>query len=523
MKKCSSSIKNESSNDTSQNNFSDSISRRKFIEGAGTAAMGFTIVPSSVLGGKHVPPSDKINVAYIGLGTQGLRQLPDIIQLEDVQVTAVCDPQRKAMNYYDWGPNYLRNQMRELMGKPNWTTGGNNTIPGGLDNGKEIVDAYYAKTGKNYTCTPYIDFRELLEKEKDLDAIQVMTPDHLHGVISAAALKRNIAVSMHKPLSNRLIEGKKVFDMAQESNAITHLQPWDSNGADMPKVMEWINSGAIGELQEVHNWSFRPVWPQYAKKPTDNVTLPDGFDWDVWLGPEADRPYHPHYTNMTFRGWYDFGGGSMADMGHYSLWTVFEHLKLGKPTIIEPNFNHVCEISEQGTAFKIKNDFSFPYASSMRFKYPAVEGRPAIDLVWYDGGMRPPVPKEFYEQGVDFPSEGIMFKGSKGIIMTKSFLATDPYLLGGDIKKTEEVSAAAGSVKMPGIQRFIEGIKSGKQIEGGFRQAWPITEAVNLYAVALRSQKTLHYDAETMKIKNNEDANKYLTRTYRKGWGIDEI
>ncbi len=128
-----------------ENNDDNSISRRKFIEGAGSAAIGLTIVPSTVLGGRHVPPSDKINVAYIGLGTQGLRQLPELIQLEDVQITAVCDPQRKAINYYDWGPTGLRDQMRKLIGNPNWTTGGNNTIPGGLDNGKEIVDAYYAK------------------------------------------------------------------------------------------------------------------------------------------------------------------------------------------------------------------------------------------------------------------------------------------------------------------------------------------------------------------------------------------
>jgi len=523
MKNQPNSIKAESSKGSAETTPKRSIDRRKFIGEAGSAAIGLTIVPSTVLGGKHVAPSDKINVAYIGLGTQGLRQLPDIIQLADVQITAVCDPQRKAINYYDWGPTGLRDQMRKLIGNPNWTTGGNNTIPGGLDNGKEIVDAYYAKTGKNYKCNAYTDFRELFEKEKDLDAIQVMTPDHLHGIICAAALKRDIAVSVHKPLSNRLIEGKKVFDMAHKSSATTHLQPWDSNGSDMPKVMEWINSGAIGELQEVHNWSFRPVWPQYAKLPTDTPKVPDGFDWDVWLGPEASRPYHPHYTNMTFRGWYDFGGGSMADMGHYSLWTVFEHLKLAKPTIIEPNFNHVCGISEKGTAYKIKNDFSFPFASSMRFKYPAVEGRPAIDLVWYDGGMRPPVPKEFYEQGIDFPSEGIMFKGTKGMIMTRGFLATDPYLLSEGVQNSKEVSAAAGAVKMPGIQRFIEGIKAGKQIEGGFRQAWPITEAVNLYAAALRSQKTLLYDADTLKIKNDQKANDYLDRIYRKGWSLDEV
>lgn len=235
------------------------------------------------------------------------------------------------------------------------------------------------------------------------------------------------------------------------------------------------------------------------------------------------RALNPHYTNMVFRGWYDFGGGSMADMGHHSLWSVFEALNLGEPTIIEANFNHVSNINEKGATFKINNDFSFPFASSCRFKYPAVNGRPAIDLVWYDGGMRPPVPKEFYEQGVEFPSEGMMFKGSEGIILTRGFKAENPYLLSDGVKTTKEVSAAAGAVKMPGIQRFVEGIKAGKQIEGNFRQAWPITEAVNLYAAALRSHKTLLYDAEKMKITNNEKANEYLMRSYRKGWGLDEV
>lgn len=500
-----------------------SLNRRSFINGVSTAAVGLTIVPSTVLGGKHVSPNDKINVAYIGMGTQGLRQLPDIIQLPEVQIRAVCDPQRKAINYYDWSPSGLLKQMRKLMGNPGWTTGGNNSVPGGLNNGKEIVDAYYAKTGANYTCKAYTDFRELFEKEKDLDAVQVMTPDHLHGIICAAALKRNIAVSVHKPLSNRLMEGRKVFKMAEQSDAITHLQPWDSNGEDMPKIMEWINDGAIGKLQEIHNWSFRPVWPQYASIPTDSPKVPDGFDWDLWLGPETARPYHPHYTNMVFRGWYDFGGGSMADMGHYSLWSVFEALKLEKPTIIEPNFSHVCDINNKGAAFKIRNDFSFPYASSMRFKYPAAEDRPDIDLVWYDGGMRPPVPKEFYDEGIEFPSEGMMFVGDKDIILTRGFKAENPYLLSKGVKQSEEVSAAAGAVKIPGIKRFIDGIKEGKQIDGNFRQAWPITEAVNLYAAALRSGKTLKYDADKMKIINDKKANEYLDRNYRKGWGLDEV
>ncbi len=516
------SSKNVETNQKSKNQ----MNRRKFIGGVSAAAAGLTVVPAHVLGGPyHIAPSDMINVAYIGMGTQGLRQMPALLNIPDVRITAVCDPQRKAINYRDWGPTGLRDQMRKLINDPDWNTGGNNTIPGGLDNGKELVDRFYElQKGKKQKkgCNAYTDFRELFEKEKDLDAVQVMTTDHVHGIISTAALKRNIAVTMHKPLSNRLKEGRKVIEMARKSDAVTHLLPWDSNGS-MDQIMAWINGGAIGELQEVHNWSHRPVWPQYAQIPTDTPNVPEGFDWDLWLGPEAYRPYHPNYTNMVFRGWYDFGGGSMADMGHYSLWTVFEALKLENPTIVEPNMSHVCDMRPDDSAYKIYNDFSFPYASTVRFKYPAITGRPAVDLVWYDGGMRPPVPQEFYDKKIDFPSEGMMFKGDKGIIMTSGFLVEDPYLLSGEVRETKEVSAAAGAVKIPGIERFIEGVRKEKQIAGNFRQAWGITEAVNLYAVALRANKTLRYDADQMKVTNDETANAYLDRNYRSGWSIEQM
>ncbi len=503
-----------------------SINRRKFLGNVTTAAVGITIVPAHVLGGsKHIAPSDKINVAYIGVGTQGIRELINLLKLPDVQVTSVCDPQKKAINYYDWGPTWLLDGVRKAIGQPNWETGGNNTIPGGRDNGKAIVDGYYAHTKSiaNYDgCRAYADFRELFEKDKDIDAIKVMTPDHLHGVIATAALKRGIPITMHKPISNRLIEAHKVVEMAKKKDVVTHLIPWDSNGS-MEQIMAWINNGVIGQLKEIHNWSRRPVWPHYAQIPTDEPAVPEGFDWDLWLGPEADRPYHPHYTNMVFRGWYDFGGGSMADMGHYSLWTVLNALKLEKPTIIETNLSHVCGIKDNLSAFKIQNDFSFPYASSVRFKYPANGTRNAVDLIWYDGGMKPPVPDVFYEQGKEFSDEGMMFMGEKGIIMSSEFNVRNPYVLSGDMKLANESMVGEEQEKVKGIRAFIDGVKENKQVEGSFRQAWPITEAVNLYGAALRARKTLKYDADNFKITNDIEANKYLDRNYRKGWSLEEI
>ncbi len=504
---------------------SNAINRRKFIGGMASAALAFTIVPRNVLGGAGVvAPSDKITLAYIGVGTQGIREMLPLLKLPEIQIVAVCDPNKEAIGYRDWGREYLRNDIRKSLQNPNWVPGGDNVVPGGRDNGKDIVDSYYANlrgSEKFRSCTAYADFRELLEKEKDLNAVKIMTPDHLHGLIAMAAIKRGKHVTVHKPISNRLLEGKQVIDMARKSNVITHLIPWDYNGS-MEAVMQWINSGAIGTLKEVHNWSNRPVWPQYATLPTDKPPVPKGLDWDLWLGPESDRPYHPNYTHMVFRGWYDFGGGSMADMGHYSLMTVFQALQLESPTIIEPNLSHVCGFNEM-VPFQVRNDFSFPMAGSVRYKFPAKGTRPAIDLCWYDGGMRPAVPEELYKQNKDMPAEGMMFVGDQGKILA-GFNVENPTIISGKMagESKKDAEPDYGPDHFIG-KKFIDSCLSGKQCPGNFRDSWPITEAINLYAVALRTGKTLHYDATSMKITNLPDANKYLSREYRKGWEPSSI
>ena len=497
------------------------LNRRKFIGGMATAAVGLTIVPRQVLGGAgYVAPSDKITLAYIGAGTQGLRELLPLLSIPELQIVAVCDPQKYATGYFDWGKNGLRDEIRSALQNPNWKSGGDNTIPGGLDNAKEIVDTYYSKFRSDQkfgSCRAYADFRELFTKEKDLNAVKIMTPDHLHGIIAMAAMKRGIGVTTHKPISNRLEEGRQVIEMAGKSKVSTHLIAWDSNGS-MDQVMSWINEGAIGTLKEVHNWSNRPVWPQYPTLPTDAPPVPEGMDWDLWLGPEAGRPYHPHYTNMVFRGWYDFGGGSMADMGHYSLWTVFKALELENPTIIEPNFSHVCGLHDS-TAFKVQNDFSFPFASSVRFKYPAKGSRPAVDLIWHDGGMRPPVPEELYEDNKELPAEGMMFVGDKGKILA-GFHVNNPRLIPEKRMAGLTIPEPPKRERTSGFKQFMDAVKAGKHCPGSFTEAGHITEAVNLYAVALRAGRILKYDAVNRQITNIPEANKYLSRKYRKGWEI---
>jgi hypothetical protein len=489
------------------------MERRKFVELGATAALTFTIVPRHVLGGKnYTAPSDKVTLAYIGTGTEGIREMLDMLEVPDIQIVAVCDPNKEARGYRDWGPNYLRDAIRKTIKDPNWSPGGDNIVAGGRDNAKSVVEGYYnnVRQQKGFTCKAYADARELLDKEK-VDAVKIMTPDHLHGILSIAALKRNKHVLVHKPLSNRLVEGKKVIEMARKSNLITHLVPWDFNGS-MEPIMKWINEGVIGTLKELHNWTNRPVWPQYPDLPKDTPPVPPGFDWDLWLGPEANRPYSPNYTHMVFRGWYDFGGGSMADMGHYSLWSVFNALKLTSPTVVEPNRSHVCAFHEP-VPYRINNDFSVPMASMVRFKYPANGNRQPVDLCWYDGGMRPQTPMELFDDNKELPQEGMMFVGDKGKILS-GFNLQQPRVISGtrmDAVKEEEDRGE-------NVAGFASAIKSGKQYPGSFREAEYITEAINLYALALRTNKLLKYDAANVKITNVPEANKWLDREYRKGW-----
>jgi hypothetical protein len=288
----------------------------------------------------------------------------------------------------------------------------------------------------------------------------------------------------------------------------------------MDQVMEWINGGKIGKLKEVHNWTNRPVWPQFPTLPTETIPVPDGLNWDLWLGPEADRPYSPEYTNMFFRGWYDFGGGSMADMGHYSLWTVFNALQLTSPEIVEPNLSHFINMNGV-TPNYVRNDFSFPMASTVRFKYPANGDRPPVDLCWYDGGMRPSLPTELMAINEELPAEGMMFVGEKGKILA-GFNVQNPRLFS---KKKKEVKANIPAVQsyehdkmVSALQLFADSCKAGKQYPGSFIEAEGLTEAVNLYAASLRSGHLLKYDATSRQITNVPEANKYLARDYRTGW-----
>lgn len=494
------------------------INRRKFLGSAAAASVAFTIVPRNVLGGSgFTAPSDKLNLGYIGCGTQGLREMASLIANPSLQIVSVCDPNRFSTDYVDWSLNSVRNSIRNALGDPSWGEGIKG-IPGGRDVGLELIRKYYAKAKglTTYTgCSSYSDFRELLEKEKDIDAIKIMTPDHLHAAVAVAAIKKGLHVVTHKPIANRMYEAKKTIETAKDTGVSTHLLAWSLKpGYDIAK--SWINSGLIGKLKEIHNWSNRPVWPQWQSNPTESRPLPKDFDWDLWLGPVPDRPYHPDYTHAVFRGWYDFGGGSIADMGHYSLFPLFLTFGINTPAISAEAFGTTTCITRNNVATGVVNDVAFPLSCIIKFQFPAQKEIGPFDLFWYDGGMRPPTPDELPDGGKELTPEGMMFVGEKGKIIA-GFRGENPRLIPENKMKQmpaeEPEKSASDSNRV-----WIDAFKNNIQSPGSFINAGPVTETILLGGVALRARKRVEYDSANIKITNLPEADRFLTREYRKGW-----
>lgn len=499
---------------------SRSIDRRHFLESAVLTGT-FTIVPRHVLGGSgFVAPSDKVTLAHIGMGTQGFNELGDLLEAPEIQIVAVCDPNRDSNDYVEWGKNSVRNRIRRYLEDPSWRSG-EEGCPGGREVGRLVVDTYYARhrgQEKFGGCRTYADFRDLLAQEKDLDAVKIMTPDHLHAVISVAAMKEGKHVLMHKPIANRLAEGRKVLETTRQSGVATHLLAYGS-GALNGRIVGRIKEGVIGSLREVHNWTNRPVWPQYTEIPTERPPVPPGFDWDLWLGPALPRPYHPHYTHTVFRGWYDFGGGSMADMGIYSLWPVLNGLNLDSPLSAEAWATHTCTIVDHVSQTK-KNDFSYPTASAIRLHFASRVDMPALDLFWYDGGMKPRLPGPLEAQGVGMDREGILFVGDEGSILA-GFRGRNPQLFAkGQMRPLDLGEGHVSAERGTRLSAWLEACRGGASSPGSFLNAGPITDAVNLGTVALRAGEKVLFDSDQMTITNVPDANRYLFREYREGWAL---
>ncbi len=334
---------------------SGKLSRRGFLRSAAAAVTAapalFSVVPRRALGRGQTPPSDKLNIAGIGIGGMGKDNLR---ALESENIIALCDVD----------PNYAA----------------------------EVVKRY---PGAEF----FTDYRVMLEKRRDIDGVVIATPDHTHAVITLAAIELGKHVYTQKPLTRTVWESRVLARAARESKVTTQMGIQGHSGEGARLICEWIWAGLIGEVREVDAWcdlSFYPwghsSWsPKWSTRPVETPPLPPGMNWDLWIGPAEMRPYHPAYHPMVWRGWLDFGVGMMGDRGAHTLDPVAWALHLDAPTSVEATSTAVSPEVQ-------------PLASVVTYRFPAKGKRPPVKLTWYDG-LRAPRPEEL-EPGRAMPSEG---------------------------------------------------------------------------------------------------------------------
>jgi predicted dehydrogenase len=447
------------------------LTRRDFLKRSSLAAAGVTIVPAHVLGlGGARPPSERLNIAGIGVAGQGAG---DLRNLESENIVALTD--------VDW--------------------------------------AHAAGTFKRYPqAKQFKDFRQMLDEVKEIDAVVVATPDHTHAVASAAAMRRGKHVYCEKPLTHSVHEARKLAALAREMKVATQMGNQGQASEGTRRLSELVWGGAIGPVREAHVWTDRPsrglfdeYWPQGVERPRDEPSVPETLAWDLWLGPAPARPYHPAYLPFRWRGWWDFGTGALGDIGCHSLDPVFRALKLGHPVSVEA-------ASTRG------NKETYPLGSMVTYQFAARGDMPAVKVVWYDGGLRPPRPQGLPE-GERLGDNGRLLIGDQG------FLLGDRR--GGD-KLLPESRQKEYQLPEPTLPRsighhkeWIEAAKGGKPGGSNFDWAGPLTEVVLLGNVALRVQlrerltrANLLWDPAGFKITNLPEANEYLQRPYREGWTL---
>jgi predicted dehydrogenase len=492
------------------------MKRRNFLSTTATIA-GITIIPRHVLGGiGHIAPSDKLNVACIGNGTQGTRVMLELLKIPGLQIVSVADPVKEDTRYQNWGEFELRNNIREAIGEPTWDEG----VKGcraGREPAKQIVDAWYGKQkGMAFkACTSYEDFRELLEKETGIDAVVASPPDHQHAQVSVKAMAKGKHVFCQKPMTNSVYEARLMGETAKKTGLATQVATGNASSPDVDLLCEMIWSGAIGPVRQVYNWSNRPVWRSgYTTMPAEEK-IPKGFNWDLWLGRAENRPFSYDYTHTVFRSWYDFGTGALGDMGCYSFAAIYRALKLGSIVSVEASGNTAVGVAN-GNPSPLKY-LSHPLAMNAHFTYPARAGMPAVELFWSDGGIRPPKPDELSDDE-ELDGDGILFVGDYGKIVCE-FHGGNPRIIPETrnknyVKPPEIIERSIGH-----YEDWIAACQGGKPARCTFESAVPITEALNLGIIAMRTRKKLSWDPATMKT-NNEEANKLLKPSYRAGWEI---
>ena len=437
---------------------SKKISRRRFLQSGATAAVGLTVVPSSVLGKSfgHTAPSDKLNIAGVGVGGRGFAVLKG---MESQNIVGLAD--------VDWKYS------------------------------KPVFDHYP-------NAKKYYDYRKMYDElGKSIDAVMVATSDHTHAVVTADAITMGKHVYVEKPLTHTVYESRLLTKLADKYKVATQMGNQGASGKGVRQVVEWIQNGEIGEITKVEAFTDRPIWPQGLRRPTEVDRIPKTLDWDLFIGPAPKRPFNHIYTPWNWRGWWDFGTGALGDMACHILHPVFKGLNLGYPTKI------------QASSTMLLTD-SAPNAEFVKYTFPARDNlkkvaMPEVEVTWYDGGLKPVRP-EGVPAGVNLNDSGggAIFYGTKDILICGSYGA-NPWLVSGrkpNAPKTQrEVTL---SHEMDWVRACKENASNRVETASPFSEAGPFNEMVVLGVLGVRLQnlnQILEWDGQNMEFTNiPEDA-----------------
>jgi predicted dehydrogenase len=473
------------------------MQRRKFIKKSAAASAAFSIVPSFVMGKTHVPPSDTLYMAGFGAGGQGGGDIQALYDTGKVKFIALCDvDDRRASGTY----------------------------------------AKFPKAKK------FKDFRKLYDKHvKDIDAIVVATPDHMHASIALPFMRAKKHAYVEKPLTHNINEARIMTQVAKENGIVSQMGNQGASSDGSREARELIESGIIGKVYKVDCWTNRPVWPQGIPVPTEKQAVPEGLDWDLWLGAATNRDYNASYLPFKWRGWWDFGTGALGDMGCHIMETPFSVLDLGYPTEAEAS----CTTNWVGDFVEADYSQSCPSSSLVRLKFNTPK-HGDIALNWYDGGIMPDLPDELKDgETMGAGGGGSIFYGTRGILICDVYSRNARLVPSNTMKMI--TPPAPYLERIPGDTsghkaNFVNACLNGTKASSDFSKSGPLTEAVLMGNLAIRAfqlkelkegkkvgdwdpyqypgRRKLMWDGVNMKVTNWDLANQWVKGTYRKGWEL---
>ncbi|HEX7284324.1 MAG TPA: Gfo/Idh/MocA family oxidoreductase [Vicinamibacterales bacterium] len=502
------------------------ISRRDFVKDIAATTAAVTIVPRHVLGRGQTPPSDRLNIAGVGVGGMGRTNLLNLGL--DNNIVALCD--------VDWGfagPLWQSARLEADLKREQDRLAKMDLTPEARRNSEHRVSSLQKLIKEDVPKQKrYRDFRIMLEEQKDIDAVVVATPDHMHASIAMAAMDLNKHVYVQKPLCWSVDEARKLARKARQAKVVTQMGNQGHSWDDGRKAVEWVQSGAIGDVTEVHVWTNRPLsyWPQGIPRPepkrlTENMrwnmngvmarlanamgiyAVPEDLDWDLFLGPAPHVEYHPVYHPFNWRGWVDWGAGALGDMGAHLLDHSYWALDLGYPTSVETvstPFDKEC----------------FPMASKTYYEFPARGSKPPVKLTWYDGGMFPPTPPEFADGEKLNPEGGAIMVGTKGKVIHNTYGLAAKLLPASLQESVGNPKQTLPRITTSHEVNWSNACKGIGEASSPFEYAAKLTEVMLLGIVAMRAGVKIKYDGADMRITNSREANDMLKREYRRGWSL---